>query len=103
MQGLPSSSKGWVYFVRAGDSPRIKVGYTRKSVRVRLSTLQVGTPELLGLEFSFEVTDPEMVEKLVHKDLARFRVRGEWFTLLPEDLAAYVEAFQEVRLPEFSV
>lgn len=92
---------GWIYFVRAGKSPRIKVGFTRKSVQTRLSHLQVGTPDLLAIEHSFQVTEPDVLEVLVHKDLARFRVRGEWFELNREDLLAYIEAFEEVRLPEF--
>jgi len=93
--------RGWIYFIRAGKSPRVKVGYTRKSVQSRLSTLQVGTPDSLIVEHSFQVTEPDILESLVHKDLARFRVRGEWFELDEDTLLAYIEAFEEVRLPEF--
>ena len=93
---------GWVYFIRAGNSPRIKVGFTRKQVSIRLSCLQVGSLGIpLAVEHSFHVTEPEIVEGLVHADLRRFRVRGEWFELDEETLSAYIEAFEEVRLPEF--
>ena len=54
----------------------------------------------MQIERTFEVAEPEYAEALVHKDLQLYRVHGEWFELDPEDLEAYIEAFEEARLPD---
>lgn len=66
----------WTYFIRSGQF--VKIG-TSRSVRRRLYTVRVGTPEgarLIGMAMGGADR-----EKLIHAHLADFHHRGEWFRL----------------------
>jgi len=95
-----SVGKGQLYFIRAPGTDRVKVGFTRKAAEIRRGQLQVGSPLELAIEHTYEVAEPEYAEALVHKDLQVYRIHGEWFELDEESLNAYLEAFEEVRLPD---
>ena len=96
------SGKGQLYFIRAANTRRVKVGFTRGPVEARLGQLQIGSSIPLQIEQVFEVAEPEYAEALVHKDLQLYRVHGEWFELDREDLEAYIGAFEESRLPDLA-
>jgi hypothetical protein len=92
--------KGLVYFVQAGEG-HVKIGFTRRSLKKRLSDLDIGSPvpiKVIGvLEFCGLAEERNLQEALVH-----YRVKGEWFEadavyalldagdFLPRDGVAYL-------------
>jgi hypothetical protein len=75
---------GYVYFIRAGQSGPIKIGWS-KDVGGRLSQLQTGNAERLTVLVSVPTT-PDL-ERRLHDLLARHRrPGGEWFDPAPEIL-----------------
>lgn len=66
-----------IYFIKGGKFT--KIGYTGSDVEGRIASLQTGCPyniELLG------VIDGDVeLERSLHKQLEKYRVRGEWFDL----------------------
>ena len=71
-----SDRMGCVYFIRDVDHDRVKVGYSRDAA-ARLRTLQTGSSGLL--EIVGLVAAPQHVERVLHRDLAAYAIRGEWF------------------------
>lgn len=65
-----------VYFIRATESGRIKIGIAKDPTR-RLMTLQIGCPEPLILLGAVE--GGRRMEMRLHADLHHDRIRGEWF------------------------
>lgn len=72
---------GTIYLIEAGG--RFKIGIT-KSMKLRLVTLQTGSPLPLRLVNSAFVVDSAAAERLAHGLLARFRLHGEWFECTEE-------------------
>lgn len=75
------------YFIKCGDA--VKIGRTR-NVSARLCDLQTSNStqlELLGVTFESE--------DAMHSRFARYRLRGEWFTLSPE-IEAYCAQLDKV-------
>ena len=70
-----------IYFVREIVSGRVKIGYTKDegSLKSRLSTLQTGNPD--EIELYGTIPGTMKVEKFLHRQFGRFRVRSnsEWF------------------------
>jgi hypothetical protein len=64
----------FVYFVSCG--PSIKIG-TSVNVKSRLASLQTSTQETLALIAS--IPGDVKLEQSIHRDLAKYRQRGEWF------------------------
>jgi len=94
-------SRGEVYFIRAKETNRVKVGFSISAI-ARLAQLQTGSSSLLILEHCFSVKDTRHSEAVIHGDLRRFRLHGEWFEISSDDLLEYIEVFKEVRLPDMS-
>lgn len=72
-----------VYFLRCGN--RVKVGAS-KTVQIRLQNLtaQATEAELLGVLGVRCLWD---AEKAIHRRLAPYRLRGEWYAVSPDLLA----------------
>jgi hypothetical protein len=68
-----------IYLIQAEESKRVKIGFTRglAPVEHRLSSLQVGSPEMLHILCCFEGTHEE--EQSLHTQFAPYRMHGEWF------------------------
>jgi hypothetical protein len=79
--------KGWVYFVFATESERIKIGYTQGPPEGRLQTLQTGSPEVL--EYLGAIPGTLALEAELHRRFAASRVCGEWFQRTAE-LVAFI-------------
>ena len=72
---------GCVYFIRAGQSKAVKIGWTA-DLRVRLSGLQTGNDKPLRVLLALR-GDRE-VEAGIHHRFRRWRRSGEWFWLHEE-------------------
>jgi hypothetical protein len=66
-----------IYFVQAGRYGNIKIGHTNGEVEVRMASLQTGCPEILRLLATID--GDVALESAIHKELAPFRLHGEWF------------------------
>ena len=55
----------------------------------RMYELRIQLAERLELVHSFETDDPEGIERYWHDRFAAKRSNGEWFSLGPEDVAAF--------------
>jgi hypothetical protein len=75
---------GWVYFIQAGEFVKIGVA---KDVQQRLTFMQIGCPYDMVLLKAMECLDPYHDEEMIHAELEKYRVRGEWFKLPPAVLA----------------
>jgi hypothetical protein len=74
-----------VYFI--GTATRTKIG-TTVDLRTRLATLQVGSPERLAVVGT--MPGDEIEEARVHAHFRARRLHGEWFSLTPEEVAAFL-------------
>jgi hypothetical protein len=96
MKRMPQSSAqslGWVYVIQMEGYPWLKIGYTMEDPRVRLNTMQCGTPLPLLLLRTHLCDKPRSIEWLIHRMLAACRYRGEGFAI---DLAKADETIQAV-------
>lgn len=73
----------FVYFIASGRDI-IKVGMA-KDVGKRVRALQTGGPFEMKVIHKIEVAAERVaaLEKLIHKRLKRYRIRGEWFRVEP--------------------
>jgi len=74
LPGLP----GYIYFIRAGSTPFVKIGWTR-NLRMRLSVLQTGNQDTLKV--LRVLSGGREREGSLHALFHRLRRRGEWFEM----------------------
>lgn len=82
---------GWIYFIQVGTDGPIKIGYAG-DVKRRLGELQLANPFELRLVRA--VRGNVLLERQIHAIYAHARLRGEWFTPVPE-LVAFVASAEE--------
>lgn len=76
-----------IYFLRAGELPFIKIGWTGSGVEDRVTSLQIGSPlPLVAIGAFYGELHHEAVVHARFEGL-RVRPRGEWFRESPELLA----------------
>jgi hypothetical protein len=73
---------GFVYFILATDSGRVKIGHTAGNPWERLEKLQTGNHERLQLFAS--IRGSARVERRLHDRFRGMREQGEWFAPGPE-------------------
>lgn len=79
-----SPSKSCVYFVQAGESGPIKIGFTEKSLSNRIRSLQTGCPEVIRVLGT--ISGQRETELKLHSRFKQHRKQGEWFDPHPEIL-----------------
>lgn len=72
-----------IYFIESGEY--IKIGVADDPLD-RLSALQTGNPHILRMLFYYAFEKSEIIEKLFHFIFSEKRIRGEWFSLVSEDI-----------------
>lgn len=76
---LPSDQLGgYVYFVADVDDDLIKIGKC-DNLRQRISDLRWTTKKSLRVMRFQRFFAPLLIERMLHKEFDRFRVRSEWF------------------------
>jgi hypothetical protein len=66
-----------IYFIQAVDGGPIKIGFTDKNIKTRLSIIQVGNPrelQIIGL-----IDNDVYSEEVLHNQFNKYLIRGEWF------------------------
>ena len=78
----------------ANSSGLCKFGFSREPLK-RLRALQTGSGEALHLVESVCVGDRSVreMERVLHREFAHRRCRGEWFMCSPEDGALFLSWF----------
>lgn len=85
--------KGVVYFIKNGVQGRVKIGFSG-SHNLRLSTLQVSTPDTLTLLATIPGT--VKTERRLQKRFASYKIRGEWYRLEGE-VAAFLKTLSKTK------
>ncbi len=94
---LAFSPKGCVYFILAGDSGRVKIGYCQLGGHEeRRANMQVGCPDTLRVLAVIE-GKTQRDERLLHKKFKRLHIRGEWFRFTQEILDYMKENARRVK------
>lgn len=92
---MNTAKNSWVYVIQIGSDGPVKIG-TARDVGKRLSQLQGASVELLHLRAA--VRGGMELEKKLHRDLSRHRLRGEWFQMC-EEVAALIETADNREYP----
>jgi hypothetical protein len=94
--GKHETAAGVVYFVRAGNSRTVKIGWT-SDLASRVRTLQCANSGKLKVLAT--IPGDEGLEGRLHRHFAKSRIRpkGEWFRLT-DDLRAYINSISDARL-----
>jgi hypothetical protein len=71
---------GFVYLIRCGNSDFYKIGKAT-NVKSRRDNLQIGCPYYLQVVATLETSNPQYLEKRLHKRFEAKRTYGEWFKL----------------------
>ena len=71
-----------IYVIAASPEGPVKLGISNDASK-RLKQLQTGQDKTLVLyaEEKCRATHTHLLEKLLHKQLAHYRIRGEWFEI----------------------
>ena len=72
---------GWVYLLDAGGV-RYKIGHT-VNLKHRLAEIGTSSPVPIRLHSYVMAKDAAQAERDLHRQFARYRVRGEWFEIPP--------------------
>lgn len=94
MSGFKTS---YVYCIRAATG-HVKVGISRNP-DARLRQLQTGHPEALTMVWSEPVATKRAgsVERAIHQALSEKHLRGEWFTVTPDEAREAFAAANSAR------
>lgn len=84
-----------VYFIRGDKTNSFKIGIS-SNPRNRLKTMQTGSPVKLLLTRDIEVLNPVEIERLLHKEFAKYKIHGEWFSMPWKDA---IEIFDSIVDP----
>jgi hypothetical protein len=88
-----------IYFIRAGLSGCIKIGFTTGFVlEPRLKQLQTASP--LPLKVLFCMEGGRSLEKKLHRSFANAREQGEWYRPVPE-LLDYINAIRKEEFEKY--
>jgi len=88
---IPDKIHGTVYFILDTYKKDIKIGFTSKHIKERLSALQTSSSS--ELKVLATIPADRAYEKELHGKFDKFRVNGEWFSPSP-DLVSYIETLK---------
>lgn len=91
-RGDPSAS--FLYIISEGEDGPVKIGRSRNP-GARLCELQTGNARRLRVVVCYELTHNDAcdAERLLHDELSRHAMAGEWFELSEKFMAEYMPDF----------
>ena len=96
-------SKGYVYIVQYNNENLYKIGVSKNTPYLRLSSLQSGCPyelKFIHIEFCDNYYD---LEKKLHLKYIKFRIRGEWFKLSDKELNKLISSIEKNKATQLSL
>lgn len=66
-----------IYFIQAEQAKKIKIGFTKKWIAKRMSSMRSESPD--SLVFLSGIPGNQLEEKLLHKQFSHIHSHGEWF------------------------
>jgi hypothetical protein len=90
-----SNASSVVYFIRSPDGAFVKIGFTSRCVRHRVSQIACKLP---GIQLLGYVAGDRERERMFHTALAPARERGEWFRHTPF-VAQFIGRLKLLQLP----
>lgn len=76
MRQFKKPEPGYIYIISDGEQFKVGVSFDPDK---RLRTMQTGNRRKLTLEHIELKNEPYKVEKVVHRQLQKYRTNGEWF------------------------
>jgi len=73
---------GYIYFMMADETQKIKIGFTAGKVEDRLRSLQTGNAS--RLKVMAKIRGKKEYERVLHEKFSAFRLTGEWFDPHPD-------------------
>ena len=89
---------GIVYLFRANKHDLFKIGFTDGDPERRLGEVQTGCPYRLSIYAYIDLNgkiDAQVVERAIHRELARCRMSGEWFAISLERANEVIRCYGE--------
>lgn len=80
----PDMQEGVVYFVKVEGQNIFKIGYCATDLNKRMNLLRIGNPYRIGIFGIINSLCAQIVEKTLHRQFAKQRMRGEWFSISEE-------------------
>lgn len=79
-------------YVIGNDTNKQKIGFS-KDVEKRLKSLQTGNPDVLKIHYKIECPSEKTrkLENKIHTELSYKRLKGEWFSMTPDEAINYLE------------
>lgn len=68
-----------------------KIGFTKRSVSLRISELETGNASNLEIVNTFRSKWGPKIERLLHSHFRKGRIRGEWFNISDDDIDKFTE------------
>ncbi len=89
-EAVARGCSGHVYVLRDEATGLMKIGRAT-NIKNRLSAINTGSPTGITLVYSFEASDCQLHESVLHERYAEKRVRNEWFSLSESDVKDIIE------------
>ena len=89
----------FVYLLRSGTA--FKIGKSNNP-EARLKTLLTGSPTDIAIVVVLHVDNMHKVEAFLHQRFAAQRLRGEWFSLTPDDVF-FIQSLDHAKLIELGL
>ena len=90
---------GFVYLLESSndDNTIYKIGYTKNSIRKRISDLQTGNGYNIKELCKFETKYNQKLERAIHNLYKHYRLTGEWFSLEISDVANFLKTCEKIE------
>lgn len=84
---------GYIYIIREDDSDFHKIGISNGFPTIRVTALQIGNPRKIKLVAYYHCENPAQLEQILHAQLEKYAVRGEWFDVPTLDILYLLQVY----------
>lgn len=94
---------GWTYLVKTTAKEGVKIGFTSKQLRTRLSQLSKEYQSPIYCLDAFQNKFPDYIEAQLHKHFESKRIEGEFYDLSDDDLLAISQVVNDLCIGRVEV
>lgn len=87
---------GYVYLIRENFKGLVKVGFSR-CIDKRLSNMKSEYPQDIEIIHLFYTTEPELLERTIHREFKNKKFKSEWFELTENDISNIIIDFADFK------